>query len=287
MVMRYTLLYIIPLFLLLSCSGKTEQEERYAEIVSQWQGREIKLPAVMTDFLTGDTINLDDADFTILTYIDSAGCTGCKMKLPLWNEFITAIDSVSQYYVNIIMIINQNNKDKEVRYLLKRDGFVGHVYFDKENIIGDQNSFPHQDELQTFIIDKRFRVLAMGNPVQYNGITKIYKSILTGKFIFDTEGTLAVFSKEGSWNIGKINKEEDLSHTFTLYNTRNDTLHIKKVLPSCDCIEILNQPKYILPLDSIKLMVKFNDNGTENEYFDRFVSIYYSEIDNPSILKIY
>ena len=90
--MRYTLLHIITLFLLLSCSGKTEQEERYAEIVSQWQGREIKLPAVMTDFLTGDTINLDDADFTILTYVDSTGSVSyTHLKISLLLLFITLL----------------------------------------------------------------------------------------------------------------------------------------------------------------------------------------------------
>ena len=34
----------------------------------------------MTDFLTGDTIDLSDTNISIFTYVDSVGCTGRKMK---------------------------------------------------------------------------------------------------------------------------------------------------------------------------------------------------------------
>ncbi len=55
------------MFILSSCS-KSFEKERFQKIVEEWQGKEIVLPDDMTDFLTGDTIDLSDADFTILTY---------------------------------------------------------------------------------------------------------------------------------------------------------------------------------------------------------------------------
>lgn len=76
---RYIILTIAGL-ILWSCS--TDKSD-YTKLVSEWQGKEIVFPDVMTDLLTGDTIDMSDADFTILTYVDSAGCTGCKMKLPI------------------------------------------------------------------------------------------------------------------------------------------------------------------------------------------------------------
>ena len=76
------ILYLLLLLILCACSRPSETE-RYAAIVKEWQGKEIKLPHVMTDALTGDTIDLSDTDFIILTYVDSVGCTSCKMKLPL------------------------------------------------------------------------------------------------------------------------------------------------------------------------------------------------------------
>ena len=79
----------------MSCSNNTrhinDQLEYYstdASIVEEWQGRTIEFPSVMVDVATGDTIDTSEADFILLTYIDSAGCTGCSMKLPLWIKFI-------------------------------------------------------------------------------------------------------------------------------------------------------------------------------------------------------
>lgn len=79
-----------------------------ARIVEEWQGKEIVFPEVMTDFLTGDTIDLTDANFTILTYVDSAGCTGCKMRLALWNEFLYSLDSITNNRVNFLMVIREH-----------------------------------------------------------------------------------------------------------------------------------------------------------------------------------
>lgn len=81
--MKTTVQIILSCFIglaLWSCSSDTDA---YAKLVSEWQGREIVFPDIMTDVLTGDTIDLSEADFTILTYVDSMGCVSCRMKLPL------------------------------------------------------------------------------------------------------------------------------------------------------------------------------------------------------------
>lgn len=84
------LILLTAMFSIHSCKS---DKDRIAEIVEYWQGREIKFPEVMTDFLTGDTIDLSEADFTIFNYVDSVGCTGCKMKMPIWLEFLNSLDS--------------------------------------------------------------------------------------------------------------------------------------------------------------------------------------------------
>ena len=107
--MKKSVIQIILMFLasitLWSCASETNA---YARLVSEWQGREIVFPEVMTDFLTGDTIDLSDADFTILTYVDSTGCTGCKMKLPIWKEFFSSLDLiVGERFFNALFVVNE------------------------------------------------------------------------------------------------------------------------------------------------------------------------------------
>ena len=90
-----------------SCSSNNDAT---LHIVEQWQGRTIEFPAVMVDAVTGDTIDISGADFTLITYIDSAGCTGCRMKLPLWTRFLDSLDSIAGDY-EILPIIAVNAKD--------------------------------------------------------------------------------------------------------------------------------------------------------------------------------
>ena len=42
-----------------------------------------------------DTVDfsLADADYKVVTYIDSGGCTSCKLQLPRWKLFMQEVDS--------------------------------------------------------------------------------------------------------------------------------------------------------------------------------------------------
>lgn len=282
--MRYTLLYIITLFLLFSCSNKTEQEERYAEIVSQWQGREIKLPAVMTDFLTGDTINLDDADFTILTYVDSAGCTGCKMKLPLWNEFIKVLDSISQYDFRSVMVVHSTN-ETDIRYTLNQYDYNHDVYVDTYNNIGKNNTFPEELVFQSFLIDRSHRVVAIGNPVYASGIQELYVSILSGKESVSPDGKSMVLITDNLIDLGTIKPGVSVSQNLTISNMGEDTVYIQKVIESCECMKVELSKKTIAPKSEIPVTITFSGDSIAGE-FNRTAHIYYDNYDYPSIITI-
>ena len=44
-----------------------------------------------------DTIDFSfvDADYKVLTYIDSMGCASCKLQLPRWKEWVHEVDSLT------------------------------------------------------------------------------------------------------------------------------------------------------------------------------------------------
>lgn len=87
-----------------SCSSDSDA---YVKLVEKWQGRTIEFPSVMVDVATGDNIDISGADFTLITYIDSAGCTDCRMKLPLWTRFLDSLDSIAgDYEVMPIIAVN-------------------------------------------------------------------------------------------------------------------------------------------------------------------------------------
>ena len=120
--MKYLNLIILLLFLL-ACQDKKKDEIKY--LVSEWQGKEIRFPKdmVFARFAT-DTVDftLPKSPHKVLVFVDSIGCTSCKLQLHRWKELIQYTDSITQVTVPFLFFFQSDDK-KEIRYLLKKDNF--------------------------------------------------------------------------------------------------------------------------------------------------------------------
>lgn len=277
-------IFILLSLLLYSCS-KTSETEQYAKLVEQWQGKEIKFPDVMTDLLTGDTIDLSDADFTILTYIDSTGCTGCKMKLPLWKERIYLFDSISENNVMFLMVVHTDNV-KDLKILLERDSFEHYVYLDKNDEMNITNGLIADDPLfQTFFIDRSHKVIAVGNPTHNNTTANLYESILSGRMTFSPETNAIVSVSDNHIKFENLNCNESVFKEIIFSNTGNDTVHIRKIIPSCECTELYMPHDYIPPETRITATLKYTGDSIPEE-FNSSVNVFYSNFEYPTIIQI-
>lgn len=88
----------IILILSLSNSCKTDAKRQSAEqIVAEWIGKTIQFPDNMQLTVYGrDTMPaiLSDTPYKVLVYIDSTGCTSCRLKLLEWHALILEADTV-------------------------------------------------------------------------------------------------------------------------------------------------------------------------------------------------
>lgn len=285
--MKTNSLIVIALFmsvLLLGGCSKSSEMERYAKLVEYWQGREIKLPEVMTDILTGDTIDFSDADFTILTYVDSAGCQSCKMKLPLWKEYINTIDSISDATINVLMIVSSNEYD-EIRYTLTRDNYNYPVVIDIDNQFNSYNQIPKEVTFQSFLLDKSNKVLAIGNPVFHHGIALFYNSIISGEQSFSKSFDAIVKIENHDINLGLLAPKESKKGYFKIINEGDDSIYIRKIVSSCDCTAANTTSDVILPKSSLDGFVSFSGDTITGE-FNNSILIFYNGFDYPSILRI-
>ena len=69
-------------WMLASC--QESPKEAMLRLVQEWNGKEIKFPARLVFTVQGkDIVDFDfkDADYKVVTYIDSVGCTSCKLNL--------------------------------------------------------------------------------------------------------------------------------------------------------------------------------------------------------------
>lgn len=171
-------LLLIALFL---TSCKENKGERIARLIQAWENREIKFPEKSVFTIQGkDTVDfeLTDADFKIVTYVDSTGCTGCKLQLPEWQDFMQEIDLLSNASVSIIFYFHPKSK-KELRRLLRLYDFAHPVCFDEKDEFNTLNKFPKERELQTFLLNRNNKVIAIGNPHYTRAIKNVYLKRIT------------------------------------------------------------------------------------------------------------
>ena len=157
------ILVLFPIFF--SCKNEHKEKEKHiSQLVNEWQGKQILFPenAIFTRYLTDTTdYQIPQSDYKILVYIDSIGCTSCKLQLPKWKELIEYTDSMTQGKVPFLFFFHPKD-NKEIRYLLKRDGFNLPVCIDREDLLNKLNKFPADITFQTFLLDKNNKVTVLG-----------------------------------------------------------------------------------------------------------------------------
>ena len=174
------LLYLEVLLLFSSCQNSPQ--EHITQLVEEWQGKEVRFPEnpVFTRQLS-DTVDyrIPETEYKVLVYVDSIGCTSCKLQLPQWKEFIAYVDSVSGGKIPFLFFF-QSKDNKELRYILKRDNFRLPVCVDSQNEFGKLNRFPSEQMFQTFLLDKDNRVKVIGNPIHNLSVKELYLKEIAG-----------------------------------------------------------------------------------------------------------
>lgn len=175
-------IYMFLLLLLFVTSCKKDKGEQIARLIQSWESQEIVFPENSIFTIQGkDTINFKpNTDFKIVTYIDSTGCTGCKLQLLEWQDFMQEVDSVSNKNVSFIFYFHPKDK-KELRHLLRLNNFTHPVCFDEKDEFNALNKFPKERELQTFLLNRENKVIAIGNPHYTPALKSVYlKRIVEG-----------------------------------------------------------------------------------------------------------
>lgn len=98
--MRNCILIILFCSLIITASSCSDRLQQINNRLSDLVGKEIIIPENLTFSVMDKEVDIDfgDADFTIITYIDSAGCTPCKMKLPIWDNVINEFKANNSSY---------------------------------------------------------------------------------------------------------------------------------------------------------------------------------------------
>lgn len=166
-------MFMVCTMMCIACTDSNK--ENITRLVTEWQGREIVLPDSAIFTIQGkDTVDVDlDSKYKILVYVDSAGCTSCRLQLHKWKEFIAEVDTAGHGSVQFLFYLTPKNV-KEARYITRRDDFTYPMCIDPENKINAHNHFPTEDMFHTFLLDADNKVQVIGNPIHNSAVRELY-----------------------------------------------------------------------------------------------------------------
>jgi hypothetical protein len=186
MKIKLFLIFYLLHWIFFACSNRDSQKSTLADTVTEWVGKEIKFSACFQCNLQGkDTIStlcadLLDSEYKILLYVDSTGCTSCKLRLFEWRELMQESSKMFQEKVKFLFFFYPQN-ELELNYFLLRDRMDYPVFIDNFDALNGLNHFPSQPEYQCFLLDKDNKVLMLGNPVLNRKIWELYKQTIAGE----------------------------------------------------------------------------------------------------------
>ena len=279
-------LIVLCAFLFITSCGETDKD-RINRLVKEWEGKEITFPSHSTFTVLGkDTVDFTfaDADYKVLTYIDSVGCASCKLQLHRWKEWVHEVDSLIHGSVPFLFYFHPKDM-KELRYLTRRDGFSYPVCFDEKDELNQLNRFPSDMTFQTFLLDRNNRVVAIGNPIHNPKVKNLYLNLITGKESSKKTGiTTTVAVNQKTIDFGRFPKTEKQERSFILTNMGNQVLAIQDVTTSCGCtkVEYSNEPVRL----GASLELKVIYEAEQAEHFNKAITVYCNAENSPLRLAV-
>ena len=274
------IVWIMCLWLLASCSES--REEAMLRLVNEWKDKSVIIPVRSVFTVQGKDVvdfNYRDAEYKILVYTDSIGCTSCKLQLPKWKRMIAEVDSLTGGRVPFLFYFHPKDP-RELRFYLRRDNFTYPVCFEEDDYINRLNRFPSDMTFQTLLLDKENKVVAIGSPVLNPKIKDLYLEIITGKKRVGADKSVTTVSMDQSEkNFGNIPLNEKREHVFKLVNTGNKPLVVYDVVTSCGCAkaEYSKEPVRLGETLDLKVIYNAEDKG----YFRKTLTAYCNVEESP------
>ncbi|GHT87646.1 hypothetical protein FACS189474_0960 [Bacteroidia bacterium] len=267
------ILLVLGCFACKKDNKKTEAER----IVKEWMGKEIQFPDdYQCSILGNDTTsnfckNLFQKEYKILLYVDSTGCSDCRLKLLQWKQLIEESDSIFQGKVSFLFFFQPKNK-KEIAFLFKRDHFDYPAFIDMNNTIDQINRFPQAANYQCFLLNQENKVVAIGNPVLNPKIWDLYKQTITGKSPDSKPSLTTVSIAQPEMELSGMQKGKKSATVFKLKNTGNTPLLITHVNTSCGCTVPVWDKSPIEPNQETEIRVEITPE--ESGFFHKTIQVY-------------
>lgn len=110
-------IFLIAISHLVGCQDRKKKD--VDKLLHEWVGQTVDISDLVYTIQGYDTVDFhpDAYDYKILSYVDSSGCTGCKMSLEEWQDYIFETDSLYNGKVGFIMYYSPKSANDAIYYL--------------------------------------------------------------------------------------------------------------------------------------------------------------------------
>jgi hypothetical protein len=276
--------FLLLAILCLSC--KDDSRNKIAHLVTEWQGKEVLLPenSIFT-IQAKDTVQMDlhSPKNKILVYVDSTGCTSCRLQLHKWKEFIAEVDSATNKETQFLFFLSPKSL-REAQYITRRDDFTHPICIDMYNQLDSLNHFPEEEMFHTFLLDMNNKIKVIGNPIHNKRVHELYmEALIESKALENTNTNIEVSAHKK--NLGVLAMGEEKNVVFTLHNKGVKPLIIFDVTTACDCTNVKYPKKPIKPGECAEITIKYI--AGQKGIFNKSITIYSNAGDEPIRLHIF
>jgi len=262
------LMMFFSLTILFSCTNSNQSAE---SMVKKWVGAEIHIPSnIVYKSISKDTVSksIFNHSYKILVYVDSTGCTGCRLGLDEWKEIIDRCQT-KNYDVGFLFVVQSSDYGK-FEHKLEMANFTYPIIYDITDNFNNANRFPSEDKFRTFLLDKDNRVVIIGSPIRDELIWKLYEEVLskTKNSGFSQETNLklskrmtSVAVNHDSVCLGKFKKQIIKQVSFRIKNLGPTPLIIQNVNTSCGCTVAKYEKMPIAKGESTTVVLEFKPNS--------------------------
>ena len=153
---------------------------------------------------------------------------------------------------------------------------------DKFNIL---NHFPSEKAFQTFLLNKKNKIIAIGNPILNPKVKELYLKILAGNISKTTTTSMTEVAIDNlKLDFGSFIHSEIQERSFVLTNIGEAPLIVQDITTSCGCMKTRYVKKPIPPGEKLEITVIYE--AEQAEYFNKTIAIHCNIKSSPIILRI-
>lgn len=274
--MKYGVVLIIVVTMFICNSCQSRNGELY-EYVTEWDGRGIIFPNDSCLISKDGIVSVSDIQIAgpkIFRYISPSGCSSCKLHLHLYPEILKELSDSAGIDVGFLCVVHPEDVDY-IKHVLRRDNIYNlSVLIDETDTINSINQFPEIEALQTFLLDKDNKVLAIGDPAVNPQVMRLYAQILSNDTINPARIPNTILSvKKEEIHIGNVAAGDTIHISLEVRNIGQHEFVLEKVITSCDCTTADLSSASIAPGESAMLTIHFSEPDAIGEFY-RIVDVF-------------